>query len=184
MKIIESIRLAIRALSANKLRAALTMLGIIIGVGAVITLMSVGEGVQAYITEQFESIGTNLFFIIPGSFDVELKRPPYITLKDVEALSNPSEAPDILRVAPLVQGTARLTTPGKERRVEVDGVTVDYKAVRDWDVSIGNFLTSTDDQAQSRVVVLGQTTANYFFPDQYDPTGEYVRSWSTRNSLS
>ncbi|TFG68190.1 MAG: hypothetical protein E4H27_08185, partial [Anaerolineales bacterium] len=62
MKIVESIRLAMKALAANKLRAALTMLGIIIGVGAVITLMSVGEGVQAYITEQFQSIGTNLFF--------------------------------------------------------------------------------------------------------------------------
>ena len=175
MKLLESIRLAIRALSANKLRAALTMLGIIIGVGAVITLMSAGEGVQVYITQQFESIGTNLFFIIPGSFDQELKRPAYITLRDVEALKNPTEAPDIFRVAPLVQGTARLTTPGKERRVEVSGVTIDYPLVRDWETSIGSFFASTDDQAQGRVVVLGQTTVDFFFPDQIDPTGEFIR---------
>lgn len=175
MKIVESIRLAIRALAANKLRAALTMLGIIIGVGAVITLMSVGEGVQAYITEQFESIGTNLFFIIPGSFDQELKRPAYLTLKDVESLLDRADAPDILRVAPLVQGTASLTIPGKERRVDVNGVTEAYTVVRDWDVVIGVGLTSTDEQAQSRVAVLGQTTVEYFFPDQYDPTGEFIR---------
>jgi putative ABC transport system permease protein len=175
MKLLESIRLAIRALSANKLRAALTMLGIIIGVGAVITLMSAGEGVQTYITQQFESIGTNLFFIIPGSFDQELKRPAYLTLRDVEALKNPTEAPDILRVAPLVQGTAQLTTPGKERRVEVSGVTIEYPLVRDWETEIGSFFAATDDQAQGRVVVLGRTTADYFFPDKYDPSGEFIR---------
>lgn len=175
MKIVESIRLAIRALSANKLRAALTMLGIIIGVGAVITLMSAGEGVQAYITDSFESIGTNLFFIIPGSFEQELKRPAYLTLKDVEALSNPNEAPDILRVAPLVQGTAQITTPGKERRIDVNGVTTEYPLVRNWDIAIGRFFDQTDEQAQGRVAVLGRTTADYFFPDQFDPTGEFIR---------
>ncbi|HUM37060.1 MAG TPA: ABC transporter permease, partial [Anaerolineae bacterium] len=67
MKLLESLRLALRSLVTNKLRAALTMLGIIIGVGAVITLLSVGEGVQSYITAQFQSIGTNIFFVIPGS---------------------------------------------------------------------------------------------------------------------
>jgi hypothetical protein len=80
-------------------------------VGAVITLMSVGEGVQAYITTQFQSIGSNLFFVIPGSFEQELKRPAYLTLKDAEALMNPLEAPDVLRVAPLVQGNERITPP-------------------------------------------------------------------------
>ncbi|MDF1512964.1 MAG: ABC transporter permease [Anaerolineae bacterium] len=151
------------------------MLGIIIGVGAVITLMSAGEGVQVYITNQFESIGTNLFFIIPGSFEQELKRPAYLTLKDVEALSNRNSAPDILRVAPLVQGSARLTAPGKERVLEVHGVTVEYPLVRNWEVAIGEFFVASDDQAQSRIVVLGKTTADYFFPDQLDLTGEFIR---------
>jgi putative ABC transport system permease protein len=175
MKILEGIRLAARALTTNKLRSALTMLGIIIGVGAVITLMSVGEGVQAYITNQFESIGTNLFFVIPGSFQQELKRPAYLTLKDAEALLNPVEAPDVLRVAPLVQGSARITTPGKERIVEVSGVTPDYPIVRNWGMLTGNFITSADNQARGRVAVLGQSTASYFFPNTPDPTGEVVR---------
>jgi putative ABC transport system permease protein len=168
-------RLALRALTTNKLRSALTMLGIIIGVGAVITLMSVGEGVQAYITQQFESIGTNLFFVIPGSFQQELQRPAYLTLKDAEALQNPIDAPDVLRVAPLVQGTARITAPGKDRRVEVSGVTPDYGPVRNWPVLRGQFLTDADEQARGRVAVIGSSTAEYFFQGEVDPVGEVLR---------
>ena len=175
MKFGESLRLALKALTANKLRAALTMLGIIIGVGAVITLMSAGEGVQAYITEQFQSIGSNLFFIIPGSFEQELKRPAYLTLKDAEALQNAVEAPDVWRVAPLIQGSARVTVPGEEKTVEVTGTTVDYSLVRDWYAETGQFITGTDNQGQARVAVLGKLTADYFFPGIPDPSGEVIR---------
>ncbi len=175
MKFWESLRLAIKALTANKMRAALTMLGIIIGVGAVITLMSAGEGVQAYITKQFQSIGSNLFFVIPGSFDQELKRPAYLTLKDAEALRNVAEAPHVLRVAPLLQGSARITTPGKDKIVDVNGVTDDYAPVRNWAMLLGTFITPADNQGQARIAVLGKKTADYFFPDSPDPTGEVVR---------
>jgi putative ABC transport system permease protein len=175
MRFWESLRLAIKALTANKMRAALTMLGIIIGVGAVITLMSAGEGVQAYITKQFQSIGSNLFFIIPGSFDQELKRPAYLTMKDAEALRNVAEAPHVLRVAPLLQGSARITTPGKDKIVDVNGVTDDYSAVRDWPARLGTFITAADNQGQARIAVLGQKTADYFFPDLPDPSGEVIR---------
>ncbi|HQE92276.1 MAG TPA: ABC transporter permease [Anaerolineae bacterium] len=175
MKFWESLRLALKALTTNKMRAALTMLGIIIGVGAVITLMSAGEGVQAYITRQFQSIGSNLFFIIPGSFEQELKRPAYLTLKDAEALRNVVEAPHVLRVAPLLQGTARITTPGKDKTVNVNGVTEDYAIIRDWPTRLGTFITATDNQGQTRLAVLGQKTAAYFFPDLPDPSGEVIR---------
>ena len=175
MKLLEGFRLALKALTTNKLRAALTMLGIIIGVGAVITLMSVGEGVQSYITDQFEAIGTNLFFVIPGSFQEQLRRPAYLTLKDAEAMSDPIEAPDVLRVAPLVQGSATVTTPGKDRTVEVSGVTPPYALVRNWPMRSGLFITAVDEQARGRVAVLGTSTATYFFPDTPDPTGEIVR---------
>lgn len=175
MKFWESLRLALKALAANKMRAALTMLGIIIGVGAVITLMSAGEGVQEYITKQFQSIGSNLFFIIPGSFDQELRRPAYLTMKDAEALRNVTEAPHVLRVAPTIQGTARVTTPGKDRTVDVNGVTEDYAAVRDWATQAGVFITPGDNQGQARIAVLGKKTADYFFPDIPDPSGEIIR---------
>ncbi|MCU0520295.1 MAG: ABC transporter permease [Anaerolineae bacterium] len=175
MKLLEGVRLALRALTTNKLRSALTMLGIIIGVGAVITLMSVGEGVQNYITTQFEAIGTNLFFLIPGSFQEELRRPAYITLRDAEAIANPVEAPSVLRVAPTVQGSASVTTPGYDRTVEVSGVTPEYTLVRDWPTVFGQFFTPADNQARGRVAVLGASTASYFFPDRPDPTGEVIR---------
>ncbi len=175
MKLWESIRLAMKALAANKLRATLTMLGIIIGVGAVITLMSVGEGVQTYITEQFQSIGSNLFFLIPGSFEHELTRPAYLTLRDAEALRDPIAAPDILRVAPLVQGSARVTTPGRERTVDVQGVTPEYMFVRNWEPRVGQFISQADNQGSARVALLGQDTANYFFPNTPDPSGEVIR---------
>ena len=175
MSLAEAVRLALRALTANKLRSALTMLGIIIGVGAVITLMSVGEGVQSYITNQFESIGTNLFFVIPGSFERELKRPAYLTLKDAEALRDPIDAPDVLRVAPIVQGTALVTTPGRERRMEVSGVTPEYTLARNWDVKTGRFIGRADEQARSRVAVLGSVAASYFFPEIPNPVGEVIR---------
>ena len=166
MKILEGLRLALKALTANKLRAALTMLGIIIGVGAVITLMSVGTGVQAYITKQFQSIGTNLFFVIPGNFQQELTRPAYLTLKDAEALQDIVQAPSILRVAPTTQGNARVSAPGKEKTVQIYGVTPEYMLVRDWPPSVGAFITSEEEQGQARVTVLGKTTAEYFFPRQ------------------
>jgi putative ABC transport system permease protein len=175
MKFWESLRLALKALAANKMRAALTMLGIIIGVGAVITLMSAGEGVQEYITKQFQSIGSNLFFLIPGSFDQELRRPAYLTMKDAEAMRNVTEAPHVLRVAPTIQGTARITTPGKDRTVDVNGVTEDYSAVRDWGTQTGAFITPADNQGQARIAVLGKKTADYFFPDMPDPSGEIIR---------
>ena len=175
MKALEAIRLALRALTTNKLRSALTMLGIIIGVGAGITLMSVGEGVQAYITSQFESIGTNLFFVIPGSFEEELDRPAYLTLKDADAIADPVEAPDVLRVAPLVQGSAQVTAPGKDKRVEVSGVTHDYAIVRDWGTHIGTFISLTDEESRGRVAVVGNDTASYFFPDTPNPVGEIIR---------
>jgi putative ABC transport system permease protein len=175
VKLLESLRLALRALAANKLRSILTMLGIIIGVGAVITLLSVGEGVQSYITQQFQSIGTNLFFVIPGSLQEELDKPAYLTLQDAEALMDTAQAPDILRVAPTVQGGARVTVPGRDKSTEVVGTTEVYVMVRDWFPVTGNFISSSDNAVQARVVVLGRIVADALFPTNPEPIGEVVR---------
>ncbi len=175
MMLWESVRLALKSLAANKLRAALTMLGIIIGVGAVITLMAVGTGVQLYITRQFQAMGTNFFFVVPGNFQHELKRPAYLTLRDSEALIDPDQAPSVLRVAPVRRRTVKVTIPGKERSVQVNGVTPDYALVRDWYPAVGRFISQEDEQAQGRVAVLGKSTADYFFPDNPFPLGEVVR---------
>lgn len=175
MKLLESLRLALRALATNKLRAALTMLGIIIGVGAVITLLSVGEGVQSYITAQFQSIGANIFFIIPGSLREELSRPAYITLKDAEALRDPLLAPDVLRVAPIANGDGRLTIPGQDKTTQLQGVTAEYADVREWYPVVGTFISPLEEQTNARVIVLGKIVADVLFPEKPDPTGELVR---------
>ncbi|MBN1259592.1 MAG: ABC transporter permease [Anaerolineae bacterium] len=175
MKVLESLRLALKALAANKLRAVLTMLGIIIGVGAVITLLSVGEGVQTYITEQFQAIGSNIFFVIPGSFQVELDKPAYLTTGDVEAILDPTQAPDVLRATGVIQGTGRLSVPGREKVVTVQGVTADYVEVREWYAAAGQFITPVEEQSQARVLVAGTLVVDALFPDNPEPIGEFVR---------
>ncbi|NLF01011.1 MAG: ABC transporter permease, partial [Anaerolineales bacterium] len=111
MTVLESLRVAFRALAANKLRAALTMLGIIIGVAAVIALMSAGEGVSTFIAEQFQAVGTNLLFVVPGSLSDASAGGPMamtaggaeLTNSDAEALRDPLRAPDVALVAPQVR---------------------------------------------------------------------------------
>ncbi len=175
MDIAESFRLALRALLVNKLRAVLTMLGIIIGVGAVITLMSVGQGVQVYIQTRFQAIGSNLFFVIPGSLTEDLRRPAYLTLKDAQALESSEIGQHVLRVAATVQGGGRLSVPGRDKSTQIFGVTPSYTEVRNWKTAVGSFITPADDSAQARVIVLGDDVAQALFPDRLDPTGEIVR---------
>jgi putative ABC transport system permease protein len=179
-------RLALRALAANKLRAALTMLGIIIGVGAVITLMAAGEGVQAFITESFQGIGTNLLFVIPGTFDTSgpPSGPPGaggggtwnpFTMDDVEALSDPFRLPDVARVAPELDRSAVLVASGREHSTQVQGVTPEFAQVRRWYPVVGEFFSRHDLDARASVAVLGQTVAESLFPDNPYPVGETVR---------
>ncbi len=117
MGIVEQIRLALRALSVNKLRSTLTMLGIIIGVGAVITLLSVGQGVQALVADQLQSIGTNLLFVVPGNLDqATMGRSSSgltLSLKDAEAIADPFNVPDAVGVAPEVMASVREVRHGK-----------------------------------------------------------------------
>jgi putative ABC transport system permease protein len=111
MGIAEQLRVALRALSVNKLRSSLTMLGIIIGVGAVITLLSVGQGVQKLVTGQLQSIGTNLLFVVPGNMNDSQTQPrssgmQQMTLSDVNAISDPLNVPDVIAVAPELMSSA------------------------------------------------------------------------------
>src|SRR5512147_2998046 len=106
MNLVEQIRLALRALSVNKLRSALTMLGIIIGVGAVITLLSVGEGVQNLVRSQLQSIGTNLLFVVPGNLGANIRSATGLTMEDAPAISDPFNVPNVVTTAPEVLANA------------------------------------------------------------------------------
>ncbi len=182
MKFLESVRIAFRALAANKMRAALTMLGIIIGVGAVITLMSAGEGVSVYIEERFQGIGSNLLFVLPGSEEEAFSGPPgmsvggaVLTNDDAEALRDPVRAPDVVAVAPSVSNATVVATTKEDMFTQVDGVTPDYAQVRNWFPEAGAFISQVDLDSQARIAVLGQTVVEELFPDNPYPLGQMVK---------
>jgi putative ABC transport system permease protein len=182
MNAAESVRLAFRALTANKLRAALTMLGIIIGVGAVITLMSAGEGVSVYIAEQFQGIGSNLLFVVPGSAEEATSGPPgmqasgaELTNGDVEALRDPLRAPDVAAVSPQLFRTAQVAAGRHDMIAQVQGVAPDFAQVRSWYPEVGRFIDQEDMLSRARVALIGQDVVKELFPDNPYPLDQPIK---------
>jgi len=174
MNLWESFRVALRALSANKLRSALTMLGIVIGVTAVIALVAAGQGVQASVTEQLRGMGTNLLVIYAGRPGASGSFRP-LTMGDVEALSDPDWLPDVALVAPELSQQATVVAGTEEATSQVLGVTPEYLTVRNWRVAAGEFFTEEDLERRTRVAVLGKVVVETLFPDNPTPIGETVR---------
>ena len=182
MNLFESTRIALRALLANRLRAALTMLGIIIGVGAVITLMSSGAAVETFVTNQFRSIGSNLLFVAPGNFESQGGGPNSaspggkgLTNGDAAALLDPLIAPDVAGAAPELTGSATVTYAGESALFSVSGVTPQYAALRSARPAIGRFIDQSDQVSGSRVAVLGPDVVEELFPENALPLGETIR---------
>ena len=171
MGLTEQLRVALRALSVNKLRSSLTMLGIIIGVGAVITLLSVGQGVQNLVTGQLQSIGTNLLFVVPGNMNdsqMQARSGSFqqMTLADAIAIGDPVNAPDVVAVAPELMSSAEVSYGKKTVRVNTSGVTPVYETVRNFPVTDGRFLSETDINSKARVAVIGSRIAERLFTEQ------------------
>ncbi|MBI4321212.1 MAG: ABC transporter permease [Chloroflexi bacterium] len=179
MNLGESIRIALRALAANKLRSALTMLGMIIGVGAVIALMSVGKGAQAMVTSQIQGMGTNLLFVSPGNQQQGGIRQgqgtaPTLTLEDAEALADPVNVPAISAVAPESMMGAQVVAGPQNTRTRVTGTTPSFEDVRNFHVAEGEFISKQHLDARSAVAVLGSNVAADLFGGM-DPIGQTVR---------
>ncbi len=170
MDIAEQLRVAFRALAVNKLRSALTMLGIIIGVGAVITLMSVGQGVQKLVTDQLQSIGTNILFVVPGNLQDTATRQRrslnQLTLSDAEAIADPGNVPDVAAVAPELISSADVSYAKKSVRVSTSGVTALYETVRNFPVDDGRFISDADVTSKARVAVIGSRIAERLYTEQ------------------
>jgi putative ABC transport system permease protein len=172
-----SVRVALRALGANKLRTTLTMLGIIIGVSAVIALMSIGRGAQAQVTAQIQSLGTNLLFIRPGALKDQggvrsnTIQAATLTLDDSDAIAS---LPNVVAAAPQLDTGAQLLSNGNNWNTRVTGVTELYGTVRNTPLAVGDWISKTEVDARSSVVVLGDTVAQQLFPDG-DPIGQNVR---------
>jgi putative ABC transport system permease protein len=165
---------AFESLSANKLRAGLTILGIVIGVGAVIAMVSVGRGAQATITESINGIGTNLIFVFRGGAE-DVRNPKPITLQDAEAINDPFQAPSVNAVAPVIQGSGKVTFGRESTTTNIYGVTPEYGSVRNYSVSEGEFINQENMLGQASVVLLGSDVADKLFGRQDGLVGETVR---------
>ncbi|MFO7917711.1 MAG: ABC transporter permease [Anaerolineae bacterium] len=165
MKLITSLRISLRSLRANKLRSGLTMLGIIIGTGAVIALLSLGQGAQAAITEEIQGIGANLIFIYPGQIEeggME-RNPAPLTREDAEAVADPARMRYVAAVAPEVDRNATVTYQGESTDTLIVGTTSSYEEVRNFSTQLGYFFTAGEEAASARVAVIGWETAGDLF---------------------
>jgi putative ABC transport system permease protein len=175
MDILESIKMATTTLVANKLRSSLTMLGIIIGNASVIAMVGVGQGTQKLASEQFESLGPNVLFIVPGSPDAQRTRgdmPKTLVLEDAKAIA--SLVPSVAEVAPQIQSRQPASYSNKNTNTQVIGVTPQFLTVRSFDVAKGRFVTELDLKQNNQVVALGSDLANKLFGDS-DPIGQRIR---------
>ena len=171
----ESVRVAFGGLVANKMRSALTMLGVVIGVGAVIALMSIGEGAQASITEQISSVGTNLLFVSPGALSdgpstvrQAAGTATTLTYEDAEAIADPANVPAARLVAPEYDQSAQIIFGNANINAPVTGVTEEYVEAMELAVANGRFIEDTDMDKRATVAVLGASAAEDLFGG-FDP---------------
>ncbi|HEV7891909.1 MAG TPA: ABC transporter permease [Pyrinomonadaceae bacterium] len=179
MNVLMIIRIAFRALARNKTRAALTMLGIIIGVSAVIVMVSIGQGAQATVQAQIESMGTNLLFVSAGSQNVGGVRSGAgdtgtntLTVDDLEAIKR--EVPSVSMVSPVINSRSQMIAGNQNWSTQIQGVSEQFPEIRKWTIGSGSFFTDSDVRSAARVVVIGQTIADNLFPGQ-DATGQTMR---------
>lgn len=166
---------AVQSLLANKMRSFLTVLGIVIGVAAVIAMLAIGRGAQNAITSSIEGIGTNLLFVMPGTMeDQSLRDIRPLTLADVRALSDPIAAPAVERVAPIIQLRAMVSANGVRRTTSIFGITPDYAVVRNYHVTEGEFITQTHLLGRAQVALIGPDTAKAIFGRTEGLVGEVV----------
>jgi len=170
-------RVAAQSILKNKMRSLLTMLGIIIGVGAVILLVAIGQGAQSRIQDQIESLGTNMIVIAPGSSSqggVSRGAGSFNRLKieDVEKLQRESFL--LAAISPVIVTGGQIIGGQGNWRTRVNGVSTDYLLIRNWQVINGRFFDASDERSMKKVAVLGETVVENLFPGQ-DPVGQQIQ---------
>jgi len=179
MNFLESLRLSLHSLRSNKTRAALTVLGIVIGVAAVISMLSIGRGARTRIESQINSIGSNLLFVRPGSSSqggVNMGRGTAATLtyEDAVALADPANVPSAVAVSPENDSGGQIVYLANNARTRITGCTPDYETVHNTEVASGQFFSAFDVSGRTAVVVLGASIATELFPDD-DAVGRNIR---------
>lgn len=175
MDIVESIKMASTTLMANKLRSSLTMLGIIIGNASVIAMVGIGQGAQKLASEQFEALGPNVLFVIPGSREAQqttVDFPKTLVLEDAKAIA--TQVPAVAEVAPQINLRYLITYRNRNSNSLVTGTTPEFLSVRSFNVARGRFFTDIDIKRNNQVAVLGSEIVEKLFGYQ-DPIGQSVR---------
>ncbi|MCB9135181.1 MAG: ABC transporter permease [Anaerolineales bacterium] len=172
MNFFQSFIEALESLTANKMRSGLTILGIVIGVGAVIAMLAIGKGTEASVTSSIEGIGTNLLIVMQDN-EVTNARP--LTLADAEALKDPFAAPSVLDTAPQISSNNEISYESNSLTNNVLGVTPSYETVRNSPVQEGEFITEEELLGRASVAVIGTNVANSLFDRSEGVTGETIR---------
>ncbi len=166
---------ALESLNSNKLRSGLTILGIVIGVAAVIAMLAVGQGASNSITNQINSLGTNLLFVSRSFGQRGQTNPMPLTIADAQALADPSQAPDVAQVSPVINGNATLSAAGVTYSSEATGINANYPAMRNYTLSDGTFFTANQITGRSSVCVIGVDVANNLFNTTSGLIGQTIR---------
>jgi putative ABC transport system permease protein len=178
MNFFQTLRIAFRALLRNKLRSFLTTLGVIIGVGAVIAMVAIGEGAKATVQEAFTAMGTNLIIVMSGSSSAGGLRGGFgsqatLTWDDLRAIQN--EVSGVRQAAPLLRSNTSLVSEDQNWTTQVQGTTTEYFELRSWPVTSGRALNNSDVEGQTKVVLLGRTVADKLFGPGADAANQSVR---------
>jgi putative ABC transport system permease protein len=175
MTLVQAFLEALESLSGNKLRSGLTVLGIVIGVAAVIAMLAVGQGAQESITGSISGIGTNLLFVFRGDPGDNVRNPKPLTLGDADALRDQFTAPSIEAVAPALQGNGVVSFGGEQTSPQLFGVTPEYFLVRNLNLAEGEFITEEHMLGRASVVLIGSEVAEALFGHADGVTGETIR---------
>ncbi len=177
MNFLATLRVALAALRVNKMRSALTMLGIIIGVGAVITMVAVGGGAQARVEDQIKSLGSNLIIVLSGNFTLGGARQgsgSQLTITEDDAYALQREVQGVQAAAPSLRGSGQVVFGNSNWATQIQGTTPEFLEARQWEVVSGKGLDQSHVDSAAKVVLLGQTVAKSLFGEA-DPVGETVR---------
>src|SRR5258708_30984950 len=180
MNIFEALRVAFAGLLANRLRSALTMLGILIGVTAMILLVAVGNGASVQINNQVQSLGANVIYVYPsnargsGGVSQGFGTGQSLTQADVDALNSRQQDPDVVAAIPIAQSGGQITFGNQNYFAPTTGTTPAFPQVRDYQLAEGSFFTDDDVNARHRVVVIGQTVVDNLFGTT-DPIGQTIK---------
>lgn len=175
MNLLESVKMSVTTLLANKLRSSLTMLGIVIGNASVIAMIGVGEGAQKFVAKELESLGPNVLFVLPGNRETQritFDMPKTLVLEDAEAVA--TQVPTVVGVAPEVNSREVVTYRNRNTSINIIGTNSNFLPVRDFETAKGRFLSDIDTRRSNQVTVLGADLAERLFGN-VDPVGEQMR---------